>query len=112
MTLENLYRCKKILHIHGCVINEDKLVIGHGNDEADYYDDMLHHSDEAKSIIGDLHRKLRKNTYEVIEKNNSFFEELKFSNITKIYSYGFSFSDVDLPYIKHICKCLDTNSIT
>lgn len=113
MTLESLYRCKKIWHIHGCVTNEDKLVIGHGNDEKDYYiDDKLPDSDEAKSIIEELHRKLRKNTRGLIEKNKPFFEELKLSNITGIYSYGFSFSDVDLPYVEHICKYLDTNNIT
>ena len=32
--------------------------------------------------------------------------------IEKIYSYGFSFSNVDLPYIKEVCNQLDTINIT
>ena len=113
MTLERLYKCKNVCHIHGCVDCNEKLIIGHGNDEIDFYNDKhLPDSLEARSTLEELQKKLRKNTDEAIWKNKSFFELIKNSDITQIYSYGFSFSEIDLPYIEHICKCLDTSNVT
>ncbi|MBZ5482422.1 hypothetical protein JGU65_24870 [Bacillus sp. T_4] len=43
------------------------------------------------------------------------FRENAFENdifIERIYTYGFSFSEVDLPYIKGICLSIDTSNIT
>lgn len=113
MTLEKLYECRNVCHIHGCINKSEKLIMGHGNDEPDYFNDNhLPDSEEARSVLNELQKKHRKNTGEAIDKNKAFFDEIKQSGITEIYSYGFSFSDVDLPYIEYICKCLDTSKIT
>ena len=44
-----------------------------------------------------------------IEKHHTFFDKL--DNINKIVSYGFSFSDIDLPYIEKICSTINTEKI-
>ena len=112
-TLENLYGCNNVCHIHGCIDNGEKLTIGHGNDKVDFYDDNnLPDSTVTRGTLTELHRKLRKNTREVIERNRTFFDKLKESDIKNIYSYGFSFSSVDIPYIQYICSILDTSDIT
>ena len=49
------------------------------------------------------------------EKNSSNMELYYLfldKDITDIYSYGFSFSEVDMPYIRDICKSIDTLKIT
>ncbi len=38
-----------------------------------------------------------------------FFRKL--SNVKKIYSYGFSFSEVDMVYIKEISRILDAKRV-
>ena len=45
------------------------------------------------------------------KRNNAFFQKLENENITEIYSYGFSFSDVDMIYIKKICSDVDTDNV-
>ena len=49
---------------------------------------------------------LRKNTDAIISKNKAFFTQLREANISEIYSYGFSFSKVDLPYVKEIISAV------
>ena len=34
------------------------------------------------------------------------------NNVRDIYSFGFSFSEVDLPYIKKICEIINTYRVT
>ena len=75
----------------------DNLLVVFGNKKFDF-----------DSIIN----RFRKNTKQQMKLNNLFFDKIKQSDMKEIYSYGFSFSEVDLPYIKHICNCLDTSNIT
>ena len=44
--------------------------------------------------------------------HKSFFRKICRSKIDKIYSFGFAFADVDLPYIEKICSLIDTRDIT
>ncbi len=55
---------------------------------------------------------LIKNTEMAIFSNETFFERIKESNIHNVYSYGFSFSRVDLPYIRKICDKLNNRKVT
>ncbi|SES28729.1 Bacteriophage abortive infection AbiH [Butyrivibrio fibrisolvens] len=55
------------------------------------------------SIRGDL----IKNTEMTIFSNEAFFGRIKDNNIQNIYSYGFSFSRADMPYIRKICDELN-----
>lgn len=56
---------------------------------------------------------LGKDTDCQIVENKSFFEKILDSQIENIYSYGYSFSEVDQPYIAQVCKSLgDTREKT
>lgn len=105
-TLEKLYNAANVLHIHGEQESDD-LLIGHGN-PASYEEDVF----DQDIYKNEMHDYLRKNTQECINQNSQFFEDLSNSDIIEIYSYGFSFGEVDLPYLKEIIRLLDTASIT
>lgn len=104
-TLENLYDCKNVCHIHGKFTDEN-IIIGHGEDSVDYMlDSRL--PDIAKITIEDLSRLLRKDIFAAIDRNKDFFEKLRNAKLKNIYSYGFSFNNIDLPYIKEIYEMID-----
>lgn len=99
-TLEKLYQVKNICHIHGKVGEE--LLFGHGNTNDYYEDDMISYIG-AENELQQIHEALRKNTIEAIKRNSKFFDNID-DSIDKIFSFGFSFSEVDLIYIKKICE--------
>lgn len=105
-TLEELYNVEKVCHIHGK--QNEKLYFGHGND-GEYYENYIVQHIGSENVLGDMHRMLRKNTAMALDENRDFFES--FQEIDKIYSYGFSFSDVDMVYIKEICSAYPTENI-
>ena len=110
-TLENVYQIdtSSICHIHGTINQE--IYFGHGCDSNPYDSDDF----ELLGIdfeLSQLFDELRKNVYECYKNNICFFNRIKHSNITDIYSIGFSFSEVDLFYIKIICDLLQTDKIT
>ncbi|MCD8568930.1 MAG: bacteriophage abortive infection AbiH family protein [Geovibrio sp.] len=105
-TLEQLYMVEQVCHIHGTLPSE--LIIGHGADSFDFEELNIEHYG-AESSIRETHEILRKQTNIAFDTNMSFFTSLK--NISSIYSYGFSFSDVDLIYLKKICSLLPTENI-
>lgn len=45
----------------------------------------------------------------MMHPNAAFFDKLK--SITDVYSYGFSFSDVDMIYIDRISKTVDVQNV-
>jgi hypothetical protein len=105
LTLEKLYNISsdRILHIHGNVYSDIKeILFGHGDDTPWGDDDAYMGISDAFSR---LKIALRKNTDEAIYKHSAFFTQL--SEVKKIYSYGFSFSDVDMVYIEQICQNLN-----
>lgn len=102
--LEDIYGVENVFHIHG-EQNED-IIIGHGVEKEDFENNYIGTED---SLI-EMHMSLRKDTTKIIQDNRSLFDSLGL--VKNIYSHGFSFSDVDLPYIKEICSVLDTKDIT
>lgn len=99
---------KQVCHIHGSVESlPNEIIMGHGNDEP-----VTEHSYSigTEASFEKLKRKLRKDTVGIIQKNEKFFKQL--SDVQAIYSYGFSFSEVDMVYIKEICNYLDPASVT
>ena len=48
---------------------------------------------------------MRKNVSEIIASNADFFNSLQ--DVDNIHIYGFSFADVDLPYLMEIIKSVD-----
>lgn len=104
VVLEKIYDIKNVFHIHG--IQGKRIIIGHGEKEVNYRCRYI----GAENNIEQIYEQLRKNTDLIIKSCNFFKLDLK--NIDEIYSYGFSFSDVDMPYIKEFCSKLDTKNIT
>lgn len=80
--------------------NNSHLVVGFGSKH-------VRNSREAgkKSLLMGLF----KDTHSIIWQHNEFFNKIAYSGIKEIYSLGFSFSEVDMPYIKKICDVLRQN---
>jgi hypothetical protein len=103
--LEEIYEVENVFHIHG--EQGGPVIIGHGeNRDEDFY----YRYTGSEYYLNDLHKALRKDTEGVIRQSNIFFRGLK--NIETIFSYGFSFSDVDLPYIRGIMNSHNTKNVT
>lgn len=111
-TLEVAYQIenKRICHIHGK--RGEELIFGHGEDESDdTYDRNMRFYTGAEDILSNIHYMLKKDTDMAILQHNNFFDSLD-PGIKRIYSHGFSFGKVDLPYIEKICECLPTENMT
>ncbi len=110
-TLQDLYNIKKVCHIHGTV--NDKIYFGHGKSNCpsgEYEKYWFGAEYSLKQLFFDL----RKNTEEAFNKHKDFFNELHdiaCNSTLDIYSYGFSFSDVDKYYLKEICRIIKTKNI-
>ena len=96
-TLELLYGVENICHIHGT--KDKEIILGH-EESADF-------SDFDKKMFKTTFKKL---TGWCISNNKEFFSSLK--DVSEIYSIGFSFGEVDMPYIKEIIQNIDTETIT
>ncbi|HEY4566683.1 MAG TPA: bacteriophage abortive infection AbiH family protein [Savagea sp.] len=108
-TLEVIYEVpnEHICYIHGK--QNEEIYFGHGSkdDITDYYMDLHVGSEDG---IFEIHQGLRKKTELALENKKYFFDILSVSNIKEIYSYGFSFSEVDMLYMKEICEQVDTQN--
>ena len=111
MTLEELYDAKKVCHIHGK--QDGQLLFGHGNNSSNY-EYYMENWVGSEGALDSAHQLLMKDTSKAIENNECFFYSLSSpsEDIKEIYSYGFSFSDVDMVYIRKICSQLSTRNIT
>ena len=113
-TLEKLYNVNNICHIHGNVAKDKDIIIGHGKDDLFFEnEDRLSRYMGCEYGLQKLQVALKKDTNSVINKHKKFFDKIS-SNITKIYSFGFSYGNIDLPYIEKIIKKLNpqnSNSI-
>ena len=105
-TLEKLYKCKNVIHMHGEIGNE--IIVGHGG--------AIDYSEENSSVpigcfntLQEIYDMLRKDTNSVIEKHYNRLNSVSFCQ--QVYSFGFSYSNVDLPYIKHICRLLNNDGV-
>lgn len=106
-TLETLYKVKNVCHIHGK--RGDNLIFGHG-DDTDYLEEHINKHPGAEDSLQSIQELLRKNTEDALADNAEFFDDIS-KYINKIYSFGFSFSDVDRIYIEEICKRVDTEDV-
>lgn len=106
-TLETVYNIsgKNICYIHGKVKESDDIFFGHGNKLT--YDDFINSIKDPNSFsvaegYATINESLRKPVEYIIKRNNKFFEGL--SNIDSVFSYGFSYGEVDEPYIIKITE--------
>lgn len=130
-TLENLYRVpiSQILHIHGCIDYDENFILGHGKSFEELRK-MIKYGDPKPPTIDDtevyeewkneieyshpIHQQFAEDTAltyiayqkkpidKLLKKYKSFFNSL--SDVTDIHVYGFSFSEIDTPYLTHIAK--------
>lgn len=105
-TLEDIYQAKNVYHIHGK--QGEKLVFGHGN-STDNYDEYMNGNIGSENHLSELQKALKKDTGVIISENKPIFKLL--GEVDEIYSYGFSFSDVDMVYVKEICNASSTENI-
>jgi len=110
-TLEKLYNAQNVCHIHGT--QDEDIYFGHGNDEdrTDYYQSNWF---GAESELNQLQYSLRKDTNEAYDKNAQFFykiEETAKEDNFEMYSFGFSFSEVDRIYLKEIFRRINTKNV-
>ena len=105
-TLESIYGCKNVVHMHGKIGEE--LIVGH-NGSLDYSEKNTSVPNGCFNTLQDIYDDLRKNTEEVLKNH---YDELKpITNCSNIYSIGFSYSSVDLPYIETICSLINKNIV-
>ena len=105
-TLQILYGINKVVHIHNRV--GQRLIFGHGRNEVQYEEPDVNGffgSTTCDEILEYLH----KDTQRQLKKYNQDFND--FADITAVYSYGFSFSQVDSVYIKEIVRKLPFDTI-
>lgn len=95
-TVEDIYNFNDINHIHG-TLTSGNIVLGHSQ-IIDTKERFL----GADDSIADIEQFLYKDTNSILENNTGFFEDL--CSIEEVYTYGFSFSKVDMPYITKIVK--------
>ena len=105
-TLELIYGVPEVCHIHGSS-NSDEIYFGHGDEEDTHESPSTVGADSA---LNSLKSDLRKNTFAAYSEHSDFFRSL--ADVTEIYSYGFSFSPVDMYYIEQLSIILDFSTIT
>lgn len=61
----------------------------------------------------ELNARLRKNVEDILKEKRTieFLNKIEKANVEKVFSYGFSYGDVDMPYMKEICKRLGNKAI-
>ena len=96
-TLELLYGIENVYYMHGNKYQE--IILGHKEDA-----DFSNLDDNMFKIT------LKKLTGWRTTVNKEFLSCLE--DVTEIYSIGFSFNCVDMPYIKEICQNIDTKEVT
>lgn len=108
-TLEDVYGAKQVRHVHG---EQGKhLLFGHEKvTNIDEYCTRNNIPDYCSHAIKVLMEITEKDT-ERNSSNMALYYTFLDKDITDIYSYGFSFSEVDLTYIRDICKAIDTSKI-
>lgn len=97
-TLENVYKVSNVCHIHGCAsLFNNNLIVGHGSQDCtSFYNDREEYV-EANDSFKKIFNYFKKGCDKCFNENIGFFEKIK--DVTDIYFYGFSFSDVDLFYV-------------
>lgn len=109
-TLQDVYGAKKVAHIHG--MQGGHLEFGHGDTERSLYDEYEGTLYGAEGHLQQTHDKLRKDTPAIVARNKGLFSTFKNSTVGNVYSYGFSFGDVDLHYVRELAKRLTRNDMT
>lgn len=119
-TLEKIYDIPGccVDHIHGLRIKGFKyydpssvfpdtkghIIVGHGVDESRDFDDEYI---EKESILQETIRSLRKPVDKLVKEHRKFWSCIRDNDIKEVYSFGFSYEEVDVPYIREIVRNLN-----
>ena len=108
-TLEKVYQINNedICYIHGNQYRE--IQFGHG-DKLGRYETHSQTNIGSESNLSKIDKLLLKDTESILQNHIDFFNSL--NNIEEVYSYGFSYGNVDDIYIKSIIKNLNTEKVT
>ena len=140
LTLEKLYNipADRVKHIHGNALDKESIVVGHGRDYGSYRNDLEddlpeppddlptekyerwlgdaadcylddYPTSQAKDAAASAMNDIRKNVLEIITSNSFFFQTL--NDIGIIHIYGFSFAEVDMPYLIEVAKNVDMKKV-
>lgn len=131
-TLERIYRInqKNIKYIHNSVYNSEEIILGHAIDPKkfekqlpeppesltedeiiEWYsenDSCDYSYDTGRNNLHKYFKLMHKPTADIISSNASFFHSLK--DVEKIYVYGHSISQVDIPYFEEIVKYISKDT--
>ncbi|MBQ6320249.1 MAG: bacteriophage abortive infection AbiH family protein [Lachnospiraceae bacterium] len=118
-TLEKIYKVQPCLvdHIHGLRQKAwnyydteslfpnpmGRIIVGHGNDHSRGFNPEYI---EKETILEETIRKLRKPVDKILREHAEFWSLIYHGVVKEVYSFGFSFANVDLPYIKQIVLSL------
>jgi hypothetical protein len=113
--LEKVYKVHNdnIWHIHGSILdfkeNQKSLIVGHDSDGAKLiqYSSNYHDQDISPAYKDSINQAIMKGAKRVKERITQNEEKFKhYSTVTHFIVMGFSFNDIDMPYIK---KIIDVN---
>ena len=110
LLLEETYGVKSenIWHIHNSIKNVDDIVVGHDFDERKLFVDFLKYKDGKGPFRTDVADNIRNEALKGAKQvNNRIYLHQEdfarlYSNIRHYITMGFSFNEIDMPYIKEI----------
>lgn len=111
-TLERTYAIQEehVFHIHG---EQGKpIIFGHGDSNYDFdYLEPLYPG--AAMELADIKARLRKPVDTVLKGSimSELLKQIRSNNIANVYSYGFGYSDIDMPYIEAISSFLSNDTV-
>lgn len=117
-TLQKLYGIPggNVFYIHGeCISENSQLVVGHGNSDEikrikDRIKDLYHEYNYTQAALNRIKEEecmlrfisVLKKEIEICRYHLSRFLDKIPEEVDQVYSYGFSFGEVDIPYIKFL----------
>ena len=109
LLLEKVYQVKEenVWHIHGSVKHPDDIIVGHDADAGQLVKYTQEHNKDQQRISPSYADNINQEALNGAKKvkNRIYLQENKFyqySNIRHYVAMGFSFNDIDMPYIEKI----------
>lgn len=108
-TLEDVYGIdgSRVCHIHG--ERKENILFGHGNMK-NYTEEYMRANIGSENALSELDDFLKKDTKQALREHGYFFKGID-NSVKEVYSMGFSFAEVDLIYIKEICRKLPADAV-
>lgn len=111
LVLEKVYHIDEnnVWHIHNSVKNPDNIIIGHDSDERELFSTYLSNNTNyivSPDFVDRVNSKIAQGSKNVkmrIENQKDRFFDI-YSQIKHIVVMGFSFNEIDIPYIKAIIE--------